>query len=148
MYNGLLHTHNLMRWIILVLLLAVIFQAFTRSQGIKKASLFLLIASHLTFLIGIYQWFSGNFGFKLIKEVGMKDVMKNSALRFWAVEHITGMLIAIVLITIARRHAKLASPNYRAAGLLYLVALIIILAVIPWPFREAVARPWFPGMKL
>lgn len=145
MEKGLLHTHNLMRWIILILLLVTIFQAFSKNQGIRKSSLWLLIAAHITFLIGIYQWFSGNFGYKIWQNVPVKEIMKTSGLRFWAIEHIFGMLLAIVLITIGRTKSK--QLKYSAAGWLYLIALIIILAVVPWPFREGIGRPWFPGMN-
>ncbi len=145
MYNGLLHLHNLLRWVILLLLLITIVQAFSKSGGLRKASLFLLIAAHIQFLIGLYQWFAGSFGYKLIKSNGIGEVMKNSIQRFWAVEHIAGMLIGIILITSAR--GKVKQGNYNAASWMYLIALIIILAVVPWPFREDIARPWFPGMK-
>jgi hypothetical protein len=145
MYNGLLHLHNLLRWVILLLLLIVIFQAFTKNRGLLKTSLFLLIAAHTQFLIGLYQWFVGSFGYKVIKSNGMGEVMKNSVQRFWAVEHITGMLIAIALITVARSKVKIGA--YTTASWMYLIALVLILAVVPWPFREGVARPWFPGMK-
>jgi hypothetical protein len=144
MYNGLLHLHNLLRWIILILLLVTVFQAFTKNKGITKSSLFLLIASHITLLLGLYQWFTGNLGLKLIQSSGLGEVMKNSASRFWAVEHFAGMLIGIILITIARGKAK--RQIFSAASWLYLVALIIILASVPWPFREGIGRPWFPGM--
>lgn len=146
MYNGLLHLHNLLRWVVLIFLLIAIFQAFAKSGGLKRTSLILLISAHIQFLIGIYQWFVGGFGYKFIAANGFSEVMKNSVQRFWAIEHMTGMLIAIILITIARGKAKRGS--YSAASWLYLVALILILAVIPWPFREEIARPWFPGMKL
>jgi hypothetical protein len=71
--------------------------------------------------------------------------MKDTASRFWAVEHISGMLIAIILITVARGKAKIL--NYQAAAWLYLIALIILLVTIPWPFREGIGRPWLPGMN-
>jgi hypothetical protein len=54
------------------------------------------------------------------------------------------MIIAIILITIARRKAK--ALNHKASGWLLFFALILILAAVPWPFREVVGRPWFPGM--
>ena len=73
----------------------------------------------------------------------MSEVMKNTALRFWAVEHITGMLIGIILITIAR--GKVKKTQYASASMLYVVALFIILVTIPWPFRESVGRALFPG---
>jgi hypothetical protein len=71
--------------------------------------------------------------------------MKHTEYRFFAIEHLTGMLVGIILITIARGKAKVL--NYKAASWLYLIALIIILVTIPWPFREGIGRPWFPGMK-
>ncbi len=144
MESGLLHLHNFLRWVILFFLLLALVQAFGKKAGLKKTSLWLLIASHVTLLIGLFQYFTGAFGYKLIQANGFAAVMKDSALRFWAVEHITGMIIAIVLITIARGKAK--TGGYNAASWLYLVALLIILAVVPWPFRDGIARPWFPGM--
>lgn len=144
MESGLLHLHNFMRWIILFFLLIALIQAFGKKPGLKKTSLWLLISAHITLLIGLYQYFTGAFGYKLIEANGFAAVMKDNALRFWGVEHITGMLIAIILITIARGKAK--RSGYSAASWLYLFALIIILAVVPWPFREVIARPWFPGL--
>lgn len=144
MYNGLLHTHNFLRWVIIVLLLVTLFQAFSKNQGLRKSSLWLLIAAHIMFLIGIYQWFAGDWGLNLAKGADMGEIMKNSYARFWVVEHPLGMLLAIILITIGRGKAKVL--NYKAAGWLYLVALIIILASVPWPFRDVIGRPWFPGM--
>ena len=144
MESGLLHLHNFMRWVILFFLLLALVQAFGKNPSLKKTSLWLLIASHVTLLIGLFQYFTGAFGYKLIQANGFAAVMKDSALRFWAVEHITGMLIAIILITIARGKAK--TGGYNATSWLYLVALLIILAVVPWPFREGIARPWFPGV--
>jgi hypothetical protein len=145
MYQGLLHLHSTFRWVILLLLVAVIVQALLKKEVIQKTSLFLLIASHLTLLIGLYQYFTGDLGFNLIVQAeSFGGVMKNSVSRFWAFEHITAMLLAIVLITIARRSAK--NLIYKKAFLLYVIALVLILAAVPWPFREGVSRPWFPGM--
>ncbi len=146
MESGLLHLHNLLRWIILILLLVAIYQAFSRKEGIRKSSLWLLIAAHTTLLIGLYQWFSGQYGLYYFKNMPMSEIMGNSGRRFWAIEHPFGMLLGIVLITLARNKAKKLS--YQSASWLYVFALLVILASVPWPFREAIARPWFPGMKL
>ncbi len=144
MYNGLLHLHNLLRWIILVLLLLSLVYAFTKNEKIRKTSLFLLISAHITLILGLFQWLNGNLGLKKIQELGFGEVMKTAEYRFWAVEHLAGMLIGIILITIARGKAKVL--NYKAASWLYLIALVIILASVPWPFRAGIGRPWFPGM--
>jgi glucan phosphoethanolaminetransferase (alkaline phosphatase superfamily) len=145
MYNGLLHLHNVLRWVILVLLLVALYQALIKNESLKKSSLWLMIAAHITLLIGIYQWFAGELGLKMIQRSGFGEVMKVSATRFFAVEHFAGMLVSILLITIAR--GKVKKMNYRAALWLYLVALIVILVTIPWPFREEIGRSWFPGVK-
>jgi len=63
--------------------------------------------------------------------MGMSTVMKNDVPRFFVVEHVTGMLIAIVLITIARGKVKKAA--YGATFWLYVIALALILLSIPWP---------------
>lgn len=142
MESGLLHLHNFLRWVILFFLLIALIQSLSKKAGLKKTSLWLLIAAHITLLIGLYQYFTSAVGYKLIQLNGFAAVMKDSAMRFWAVEHLAGMLIAIILITIARGKAK--RGGYPT--LLYVLALIIILAVVPWPFREGIGRPWFPGM--
>lgn len=143
-----LFLHSLLRWIILILILITIFQSFAARNkpasggGLKKTSLFLLISAHLTFLIGLYLWIFGEWGLKKIQQLGFGEVMKAAPYRFWAVEHITGMLIATVLITVGR--SKVKKNAYGAAGWLYVIALIIILASIPWPFREGIGRPLLP----
>ena len=57
------------------------------------------------------------------------------------------MLLAIILITVARGKAKVL--NYKAVSWLLLIALLLILAAVPWPFRDVVGegRSWLPGMK-
>ena len=147
MLTGLVHLHNLLRWIILLLLLLSIFQALTKKESIAKTSLFLMIAAHITLLLGLYQYFTSEVaGFKMIERLGgMGAVMKDSFARFWVVEHISNMLLAIVLITIGRRKAK--DLNYKSALTFFIIALLLVFAAIPWPFREAIARPLFPGMS-
>src|ERR1700716_3597333 len=137
MYNALLYLHSILRWAILILLMICIVQSFSAktnssfARGLKKSSLFLLIVAHITFLIGLYQWFAGNLGFKMIREAGFGTIMKNSVSRYWVIEHFIGMLIGIILITIARRKVK--DQAFGATSWLYIIALIIILVTIPWP---------------
>jgi cation transport ATPase len=155
MYQGLIHLHSLLRWIIIILLVWNIVRHFTAGKNPfnstdKKLALYLMISAHITLLLGLYQWFTGSFGLEIIRSVGMGAAMKDSTLRFWAVEHITGMLIAIVLITlgkaVARKNLSDEKKHTRMA-VMFLLALLIILAVVPWPFRTgAIGRPWFPGM--
>jgi hypothetical protein len=143
MDTGLLHLHNVLRWLILLLLLITLFQAFAKSSSIRSTSLWLMIFSHITLLVGLYQVIAGRFGILKGLPEG-SSLMGDKFFRFFWVEHPLAMIIAITLITIARNKAK--ALNYKATGWLLFFALILLLAAIPWPFREVVGRPWFPGM--
>lgn len=155
MYQGLLHTHNFLRWVILIFLLLSIFRQMTAGNqpfGKKDKSfgLPLLIATHLTLVIGIYQWIVGDLGLYVIQNAGMSAVMKDSVMRFWAVEHPLMMLIAGILITIGygqRKSKHTSRVQHKRALIYYLLALVAILLAVPWPFREVIGRPWFPGMS-
>jgi hypothetical protein len=143
METGMLHLHNILRWIILLFLLVTLFQAIGRNSGIRKSSLWLMIFAHVMLLVGLYQVIAGRYGIMKGLPEGV-DLMKDKFFRFFWVEHPLMMILAIVLITVARGKAKLL--NYRATAWLLVVALLLILAAVPWPFREVVGRPWFPAM--
>jgi uncharacterized membrane protein len=143
MDTGLLHLHNILRWVILLLLLITLFQAFGKNAGIRKTSLWLLISAHLMLLVGLYQVIAGRYGIIHGLPEGT-ELMKDKFYRFFWVEHPLLMIAAIVLITMARGRAK--ALNYRSTGWLLVIALLLILAGVPWPFREIVGRHWFPGM--
>ena len=147
MSTGLLHLHNVLRWVILILLLLNIVGLFSGKVKLNLSK-YLLIFSHITLLIGLYQYcFSETVGLKLMLEQkgSFGAIMQDSFARFWIVEHIAGMVAAIVFITVG--HISLKKSGYaKRTAVFYLLALILILAVIPWPFREGIARPLFPGM--
>lgn len=143
MDTGLLHLHSILRWIILLLLLVCLLQAFSKNSGLRKTSLWLMISAHLMLLIGLYQLIAGRWGIMKgrTSDVGL---MQDTFYRFYWIEHPLLMILAIILITVARGKAK--QLNYKATGWLLFIALLAILAAVPWPFRETVGRPWFPGM--
>jgi len=158
MDTGLLHLHNLLRWVIIVLLIISIYKAFTGwqqkrvfSQGDRRIWLFTLIAGHITLLIGLYQWLWGRYGILKNALPPGTSIMKDKFFRFFWVEHPTFMILSILLITLGYRMAKKQLPDdvrYRRAFWLFLVALLMILVAVPWPFREIVGqgRGWLPGM--
>lgn len=141
MYSALLHSHSGLRWILLILLVATIFSVIGKRNGKtpltaqdKKLSLFTLIATHLQAVIG--------FGlYSMSPKVAFTgDTMSNSTFRFFTMEHTLMMLIAIILITMGNRYAK--NGNASKLFTFYVIALIIILAAIPWPFRTALGAGW------
>jgi uncharacterized membrane protein YtjA (UPF0391 family) len=157
METGLLHLHNLLRWIIVVLLLLSIVKAYTGWKGNKSFSagdakiwLFTMIASHITLLLGLYQWLMGRYGLLTFEIPAGSSRMKDPFIRFFQVEHPVSMLLAILFITLGRGMAKKDlsdSLKYRQAFVYFFVALLLLLAAVPWPFRgEIIGRPLFPGM--
>jgi hypothetical protein len=85
METGLLHLHNVLRWVVLLLLLLSIIQAFSQKESVKSTSLFLMIAAHTMLLIGLYQILGGRYSWGNVPE-GV-SVMKDSFYRFYLVEH-------------------------------------------------------------
>lgn len=138
--NILLHAHSGLRYVVLGLLIAAIFTAYSNwqkgSQADSKLYLFTLIATHTQLLIGLVLYFmSSKVNFDLISE---------KVFRFYSIEHVFMMLIAIVLITVGRVRSKKLSgaDKHRTVLYFYALALIIILVAIPWPFRN-LGSGWF-----
>jgi hypothetical protein len=147
MYGILTPIHSLLRWVVLLLLLATIVKSlngmitkrsFTNSDN--KISLFMMISAHTQLLIGILLYFVSPF----VQFGNMKD----PEARFFTVEHSSMMILAIVFITLARILSKKATTDNAKFKKLFtfsLIALIIIFAAIPWPFAmmSHITRPWF-----
>lgn len=147
MYQILQHLHSVNRWIVLVLLLLAIFSAFSGwfgkksyTEGDRKKALFALIFTHIQFITGLILYFISPF---VKHESG---VMKDKLLRFYTVEHFSMMIIAIILITVGYSVAKRKSVDlskFKTTAIFYLIGLLIILASIPWPFREGLSGGWY-----
>ena len=99
-----------------------------------RISLSTLIVSHIQLLIGILLFFVTDY-ISLISDMGMGEIMKNSALRSNIVEHPLAMIIAVVCITMgySKHKKKLTSkPKFKMLAVFYTLALLLVLAKIPW----------------
>lgn len=146
MYEFLKHTHSILRYVVLlgglVTILALIRHAYNTA---KPFSTIFLAATHLQVVIGLILYFAVGPWMEAIKQMG-SEIMKNAYYRFFIVEHISMMLIAAVLITIGNSKLKKAIANNkvpRPTLILYIIALVVIFAAIPWPFREALGKGWY-----
>ena len=144
--------HNIMRWAVLLFgLLSLISGArgmaggrdFTAAD--RRNALFFMISCDIQLLLGLLLYFMKGYYRNFS---GGGAVMKDSVMRFWTVEHLVGMLIAIILV-----HAGYAgtkgdrrdSLKFRRLFWCSLIALAIIVAMIPWPFRApGIAQPLMP----
>jgi len=148
MYSPLLSFHSILRYVALILLLLAIFNAWKGWMGKKefskqdeKIALFTMIAFHLQLLTGLTLYFISPF--VMLDDLG--SAMKDEHLRFWTVEHTSMMLIAVILVTQGRSLAKKAEEavtQHKRIAIFFTIALLLILAAIPWPF-SSISRPWF-----
>jgi heme A synthase len=99
-----------------------------------RLALFTLIVSHIQLLIGIVLYFLSPY-FKAFGQVGMGEVMKDSTLRLYLVEHPLMMIIAVTLITIGyskHKNKRLSNQKFKTLGIFYGIALVFVLSRIPW----------------
>lgn len=70
--------------------------------------------------------------------------MKEASTRYWLVEHNTAMLIAIVLITLARTTSKKmqdSTAKHKRMFIFNAIALVIILVTIALSGRGIISKP-------
>ena len=146
MYSMLQHAHSGLRWLVLVGLVLAIAFALTKWLAKKpfwtthkKFALFGLIFTHLQVVLGLILYFISP------KVVFAGESMGNTVSRFYLVEHMVGMLLAAILITIGYSRAKRATPEASAKIIFwtYTIGLLIILGSIPWPGGRIPGVGWF-----
>ncbi|UIR56763.1 hypothetical protein LZQ00_02845 [Sphingobacterium sp. SRCM116780] len=140
-----------MRWLVLTSLLYAIYRAYkgyTLNTQFSKTENAIrhwtAIIAHVQLIIGIIlytqspivQYFWHNFN----------EAIQNLDIAFFGLLHIILMLTAILLITIGSALSKRKTTDkekFKTMLVWFLVALIIILIAIPWPFSPLSNRPYF-----
>lgn len=138
MYNFIKHLHSGFRYVVLLLVLTAIIGAFMGwlgnkkyTNGTRKLNLFAMVFVHIQILLGLILYFLSN-----ITQVAMNnwgEAMKNQTLRYWALEHVVMMLLAMVLITIGHSKSKKAVTDvlkHRTIAIYYTLSLIVIVVAI------------------
>ena len=151
LYTFTLFLHSWNRWLILIAGIIVIAAAikgllsdseFTGFQ--KRWSLIFISSLHLQLLVGIIMYFF----LSPVTAQALNDfgaAMKDSMLRFWAVEHAFVNIIAIGLAqagSILAKRAATRQSKHRRTLVWTGIALLLILAMIPMGMM-GVSRPLF-----
>jgi hypothetical protein len=148
MYTAILVAHSWLRWVALlagVLTLAALFKPDAASAArAERTSLVLLIVLDIQMLLGLLLYFVlSPFTTEALKDMGA--AMQNPALRFFAVEHIATMFVAVIMVHVGRVLGRTArSAEAKRTRLLVCVgfSVVAMLAGIPWP-GMAGGRPLF-----
>jgi len=104
----------------------------------KRADNILGIAVTTLMDLQLVTGFTLYFFLSPITQIALSDfgaAMKNPDLRFYAVEHLSLMLIAVVLVHFGRSKSKSAKTDegkFKAGSIFFLIALMVIFAAIPW----------------
>lgn len=142
MYNIALATHSWLRWAVLIAGVIAVVRAIAGKAGRRpwtvadeRAGFWFGTLLDLQLLLGLVMYFA----LSPITRAAMQDfgaAMGSSGLRFWAVEHVFGMIVAVALAHVGRsRPKKLTDPaaRHQVAAICFGLALLAVLISIPWP---------------
>ena len=152
MYTTVLTIHSWIRWIALVAGVGATMAAMRgKVEGATSLAdrwgLFAMMALDIQMLLGLLLYFVLSPNMQAILN-NFGGAMKDPALRFWAVEHTSAMLAAVVLAHVGRVLArKAATPAAKRARLLICFGLATALMILgmPWPGRPG-GRDLFRGL--
>jgi hypothetical protein len=149
MFQVLLSLHSLVRWLVLISLVMVIVQGYWGfrtnrpfSMWDNRARVLAVTIAHAQLLLGLIlygcspmvDYFLHNFN----EAVHMREI------RFFGMEHITMMVIAVVVLTIGSiktKNKKTDQEKFRILLSWFAVVFFIILVSIPWSFSPFTSRP-------
>jgi len=143
MYTTVLLLHSWLRWVVILTGLIAVLRGFSGWNGSRpwtptdqRWGLWFGRALDVQMLLGLALYFL----LSPITTAALQDfggAMGNSAMRFWAVEHVFGMLVGITFAHVGLGRIKKTADErrrHRVAAVFFSLALIAILASIPWPF--------------
>jgi hypothetical protein len=154
MYDFVLLAHSWLRWLVLLAALMAVARAVSGVSTRRpwtpvddRAGLWLTAALDLQMLIGFVLYI---FLSPVTKSafVDMAAAMREAPIRFFAVEHPVGMIVAIALAHVGRARARKAADSesrHKQALVFFGLALLVILLSIPWPIGPG-ARSLFRGL--
>jgi hypothetical protein len=149
MYETLLLLHSWIRWIALIAIVGATLAAVRgKVEGtgslVDRWGLAAVSALDLQMLLGLILYLAVSPNMKeILAHFG--EAMKNPQLRFWAVEHITAMFVALILVHVGRVLARKAkTPAAKRTRLLvcFGIATVAMFLGTPWP-GTAAGRPLF-----
>jgi len=151
-YNSVLWLHSWLRWAVLVAGAFACVRALRGYSG-KRAWLPIdelwgftfSIALDVQFVVGLILYLFLSPITKMAFQ-NMSTAMHIDTVRFFAVEHITAMIIGIGFVHMGRlklRRTTDAVQKHRVALIYFGLALLVIVAAIPWPILTPVVRPLF-----
>ena len=148
MYTAALFAHSWVRWAVVIAGVVVFLRAATGASARRpwtrsddRASLWFTIALDVQVLLGLLLYVETGLPQRLAADAAL--VMQSPSARFWTVEPPLGMLVGPALAHVGRVMVRKAdvSRRHKLAAIFFGIALIAILASLPWPGMPN-GRPW------
>lgn len=145
MYELVLTLHSWIRWVAIIAGIIATFSVMTstpRSAAADRSAtwgLILMIALDLQLVLGLLLYFALSPTTQAIF-ADFGGAMRDPVARFWAVEHVSVMLLAVVLAHVGRvLGRKAATPSSRRTRQLIFFGLSTLLMIVgtPWPGMRA-----------
>jgi hypothetical protein len=139
-FRWILSIHNLFRWVVVLTLIWGLYRAYFGWLGKKpwadsdsRAGMMLTIAYDVQFLLGLILAFIS----PIIESAfsNLNAAMQVNELRFFAVEHMPMMFLALIfghVTSVLSRKADHDTLKHRYAALGFTLVAIITVAAIPW----------------
>jgi heme A synthase len=147
MYELTLIAHNLMRWVVIALAVFALVRIYMGLFGKKewtdtdrKALSFYSIGMDIQLLLGLLLYFVVSPFMASIRS-NFGGAMSDSSLRFFAVEHLLMMVVAVVLAHVAvvmAKRASVSSSKFRQGAIWLTLSVLAVLVSIPWAQRPLV----------
>jgi hypothetical protein len=138
MYSAVLIAHSWIRWIAILLGVVTTIAAFTNrgpSSAADRWGLIFMMVLDIQLLLGLLLYLVlSPFTAEALKNFGA--AMRNPTLRFWAVEHTSLMLAAVILAHVGRVLARTArTPQAKRTRQIvcYTLATLAMIIATPWP---------------
>lgn len=142
LYTLFVTVHSVVRWVVLIAGVAAAAMALAGWLGKRpwtkrddQVGLIFTISMDVQLLVGLilYVFLSP------LTQVAFQNfsgAMQDGVLRFFAIEHIFTMVIAVVLAHVGRAMSRRAAEakKHQRAALWYGLSVLALLAGIPWPF--------------
>ena len=139
-YTVILSLHNLVRWVVVILAILALVRAYRGwlgrrewTDGDRKSGVFFSAALDTQLLLGLILYFISPLTRAALQDFGA--AMGNPGLRFFALEHVFYMLLAVILVhigSVRSRRARTDLDKHRLAAIFYTLAVVLILIAIPW----------------
>ncbi|WP_199119144.1 cytochrome B [Pedobacter sp. ASV28] len=136
--------HSGWRYLVLILLVIAVIQALagwfgkkSYTEGNRKLNVFTLISAHIQLVFGLVLYFLSPL---------TKGPTGEALYRYWKMEHIALMIVAIILITIGNSKSKKITDGvakHKAIAIFFGIALILIIGSIFMMVKNDPSRTFF-----